>query len=79
MERVLVKTWIYSFLISLALCIILVRDSVTTYIDAHESETTYLTMRQYILALLRPSLVASLLITAAAFVVFVIRRKGLKS
>lgn len=70
MERVLVKTWLYSFLGILFLCIIFVHDSY----HYSASGTTYIVpLRQYIFEVLRRSLSISLIVTALVGIVLVIR------
>lgn len=73
MEKWIVKTWVYSFLITLFLCVIFVPDSYKTDVTVYSYTTTVLTLRRYIFEILRLSLGVSLTITAIVAMVLAIR------
>ena len=70
MERIFVKTWVYTFVTSLALCIIFLPDSFHSTVNG----TSYtVPMRDYVLEILRRSLSVSLTITAIVAVILLTR------
>lgn len=70
MERILLKTGLYTFLVTLSLNIIFVPDSYHSSLNG----TTYtVPLRQYILEVLRYSLTFSLIVTALVAIILAIR------
>ncbi|WDL99213.1 hypothetical protein [Alicyclobacillus sp. ALC3] len=70
MERILVKTWLYTFLVTLSLCILYV----PTYYHSNFTGSGYVvSLREYVLELLRTSLSVSLIVTAIAAVLLGVR------
>lgn len=78
MEKALVKTWVYTFLATLAVCIVFVR---TSYHVAFNGTTYIVPLRDYVFEVLRRSLAVSLLVTATAAIthgmrLFLTRRRA---
>lgn len=67
-EKKLVKGALYGFLIGLALAILFIPDTITTYTNSTSSVSYDVPMRDYLLQILRFSVIASLVTTVALWI-----------